>query len=295
MFDQLLAHLNTLLPENWLHAIALPWTARILGALVIWLVGKWLVRHLLSVVSRLMLHKHLDSMLIQFLSRTMYVVLLIALTIAVLDYVGIPTTSVLAVFGAAGLAVGLALRDSLANFAAGIMLIIIRPFKIGHYVEVAGTAGFLEQIHIFSTTLRTPDNRRVIIPNNQIAQGIIIDYDAKPTRRIDLTLGIGYQDDPAQAIALIERLLAEDTRILKEPAACVAVSELAESSVNLIIRPWVKSADYWDVRWHLTQRIHAACAEAGISIPFPQRELTIHHTGALPAPEATPTPETARV
>ena len=201
----------------------------------------------------------------------------------------------LAVFGAAGLAVGLALRDSLANFAAGIMLIIIRPFKIGHYVEVAGTAGFLEQIHIFSTTLRTPDNRRVIIPNNQIAQGIIIDYDAKPTRRIDLTLGIGYQDDPAQAIALIERLLAEDTRILKEPAACVAVSELAESSVNLIIRPWVKSADYWDVRWHLTQRIHAACNDAGISIPFPQRELTIHHTGTLPAPETTPTPETARV
>ncbi|MBQ7625787.1 MAG: mechanosensitive ion channel [Rhodocyclaceae bacterium] len=295
MIDNLFARLDTLLPENWLNAIALPWTARIVGALAIWLVGKWLVRRLINVATRLMQHKQLDNMLVQFLSRTLYIVLLIALTIAVLDYVGIPTTSVLAVFGAAGLAVGLALRDSLANFAAGIMLIIIRPFKIGHYVEVAGVAGFLEEIHIFSTTLRTPDNRRVIIPNNQIAQGTIIDYDAKPTRRIDLTLGIGYQDDPAQAIALIERLLAEDTRILKEPAACVAVSELAESSVNLIIRPWVKSADYWDVRWHLTQRIHAACAEAGITIPFPQRELTIHHTGTLPAPAATPTPETARV
>lgn len=295
MIDNLLAQLNTLLPENWLDTIALPWAARIVGALLIWFAGKWLVRRLIGVLSRLMQHKQLDHMLVQFLSRTIYIVLLIALTIAVLDYVGIPTTSVLAVFGAAGLAVGLALRDSLANFAAGIMLIIIRPFKIGHYVEVAGVAGFLEEIHIFSTTLRTPDNRRVIIPNNQIAQGTIIDYDAKPTRRIDLELGIGYQDDPAQAIALIERLLAEDTRILKQPAACVAVSELAESSVNLIIRPWVKSADYWDVRWHLTQRIHAACAEAGITIPFPQRELTIHHTGTLPAPAATPTPETARV
>lgn len=294
MFDTLLAQLNTLLPENWLDTIALPWAARIVGALLIWFIGKWLVRRLLAVAAHLMHRSKLDNMLIQFLSRTIYIVLLIALTIAVLDYVGIPTTSVLAVFGAAGLAVGLALRDSLANFAAGIMLIIIRPFKIGHYVEVAGVAGFLEEIHIFSTTLRTTDNRRVIIPNNQIAQGTIVDFDANPTRRIDLELGIGYQDDPAQAIALIERLLAEDARILKEPAACVAVSELAESSVNLIIRPWVKTGDYWAVRWHLIQRIHAACAEAGISIPFPQRELTIHHTGTLPAPESAPMPETVR-
>lgn len=280
MFENFLSKIGMYIPADWLEKTLWPWSIRILGAIAIWFIGKWIVRRIIGIATRLMHRNKLDSMLIQFLARVLYIVLLIALTIAVLDNAGIPTASVLAVFGAAGLAVGLALRDSLANFAAGIMLIVVRPFKIGDYIEVAGVAGTLTDINIFSTTLVTPDNRRIIIPNNQITQGVIVDYDSHDTRRIDLVLGIGYQDDPDRAIALIQRLLDSDPRILKDPAPRIAVSELGESSVNLIIRPWVKRADYWEVRWKLLKDLRNACDEAGISIPFPQRELTVHHISA---------------
>ena len=268
--------IQALLQSGFWEDTLLPWTWRILVALLIWLVGKWIARRISVFSKRLMERSRVDATLIHFFGNIIYIVLLVVVGIAAMDHLGIQTTSVLAIFGAAGLAVGLAMKDSLSNFASGVMLIIFRPFRVDDFIEAAGTAGVVETIGIFATQLRTGDNREIIVPNSQIYQSQIVNYSAKPTRRIDLVFGIGYSDDIKLAKSLIEQAIQADERILKEPAHSIALGELGESSVDINVRPWVNSGDYWPVRADLLENVKQAFDANGISIPFPQRDLHVY-------------------
>ncbi|NQV16036.1 mechanosensitive ion channel [bacterium] len=245
----------------------------ILGALLIFLVGKWLARKLTSLLGKLLKRQNVDETLIRFLDNISYYALMIVVLMATADRLGIDTTSFLAIFGAAGLAVALALKDSLGNFASGVMLVFFRPFKIGDTVNAGGVTGTVENITVFNTIFLTPDNKRVIVPNGQITNDIITNINANPTRRLDLVFGIGYEDDISKAKEIFKRSLDVDSRVLRDPAPLIAVSELADSSVNIFVRPWVKTEDYWSVNYDLTESIKLALDEAGISIPFPQSDV----------------------
>lgn len=256
-----------------IQTFVIPWAIRLGVALAIFIIGKWVARIITRAVQRVMGKAGMDAMLAKFLGNILYAVLLVAVIIAAVDQLGVNTTSLLAVFGAAGLAVGLALQNSLSNFSAGVMLIIFRPFKVGDFIEAAGVSGVVEEVQIFNTLLKTPDNREIIVPNGQIYSGTITNFSARDTRRIDLVFGIGYEDDIKKAKQLIEQIMTADDRILKDPAAAVALGELADSSVNINVRPWVKSEDYWPVRADLLENVKAAFDANGISIPFPQRDV----------------------
>ncbi len=264
----------------YLDLYLVPWAIKVVMALAVFVIGRWLAKLLVGLFHRFMGRFRPDPILTKFLGAIIYTVLLVAVVIAALDQLGVDTTSLLAIVGAAGLAVGLALKDSLSNFSAGVMLIVFRPFKEGDFIEAAGTSGVVECIHIFSTTLRTGDNREITVPNGRIFGGNIINVNARATRRIDLVIGIGYDDDIRQARALIEQVLGAEERILQDPApAAISIAELADSSVNLNVRPWVKSADYWAVRSDLLENIKAAFDANGVSIPFPQRDIHVYRTG----------------
>jgi small conductance mechanosensitive channel len=269
------------MPEHFdiqalLSKYALPWGINILMALAIFVIGRWISRFLVALISRLMKKARVDHMLVGFVTSIINAVLLLFIIVAALDRLGVNTTSFIALIGAAGLAVGLSLQGSLQNFACGVLLIIFRPFKVGDYIEAAGTAGVIEEIGIFSTRMKTGDNREIIVPNGAIYGGNITNYSARDTRRIDMVFGIGYGDDLKKAREIIQSILAADARILKDPEPLVAVGELGESSVNFNVRPWVASADYWAVRFDLNEKIKLAFDEAGISIPFPQMDLHLH-------------------
>ncbi len=270
--------------QNWqdeyLNAYVIPWAINIVMALVIFVFGRWLAKGLTKWIGRLMAKGKVDATLTTFLGNIIYAALMVVVAIAALDQLGVDTTSVMAIFAAAGLAIGLALKDSLANFSSGVMLVLFRPFNKGDFVEAAGVAGIVEQINIFNTVMRTGDNREVIVPNSQIYGGTIINYSARDTRRIDMVFGIGYDDDIRKAKALIEDVVKSDPRVLADPALTVAVSELADSSVNFVVRPWVKTEDYWAVLFDLTENLKIACDENGISIPYPQRDVYIHQADA---------------
>jgi small conductance mechanosensitive channel len=269
--------LQQYLNPEMVNTYLIPWGLRIIMALVVFVVGRWVARVIVRVIERMMKKARLDDMLTSFLGNILYTVLLLVVVIAALDQLGVQTTSLLAVFGAAGLAIGLALKDSLANFSSGVMLIIFRPFKVGDFIEAAGQSGIVEQVRIFSTLLRTGDNREVTLPNGHIYGGPIVNYSARDTRRIDLVMGIGYDDDIRKAKELIQAAIATDDRILQDPAPAVAVGELADSSVNLTVRPWVNAADYWGVRSDLLQNIKQSFDANGISIPYPQRDVHLHN------------------
>lgn len=245
-------------------------------AIVIFMLGRWLAMWFSSIGRRAMTRAKIDETLARFLSKLIYYALLAAVVIAAADQLGIKTTSFVAIFGAAGLAIGLALKDSLANFASGVMLILFCPFKVGDVVTAGGVTGRVEQIDIFSTIIMTPDNQKIIVPNSAITADVITNVNAEPTRRIDLVIGIGYDDDIRKAKTTLESLVKADSRILDNPAPTIAVAELADSSVNLIVRPWVKTADYWDVRLDLTERIKLTFDEKGISFPYPQQDVHMH-------------------
>ncbi|MET0025819.1 MAG: mechanosensitive ion channel domain-containing protein [Sedimenticola sp.] len=251
----------------------LPWAINVGLALAVFIVGRLIAKVLVNLVKKLLVRAELDEILVRFITSIVNTILLLFVIIAALSQLGVDTTSLIALLGAAGLAIGLALQGSLQNFAAGVMLIIFRPFKIGDFVEAAGTMGVVESISIFSTVLRTGDNREVIVPNGTVYSGAITNYSAKEIRRIDMVFGIGYGDDIKRAREIIESILKGDVRVLDEPDYLVAVGELADSSVNFNVRPWVKSGDYWDVKFDLTERIKLAFDEEGISIPFPQMDL----------------------
>jgi small conductance mechanosensitive channel len=265
--------IDTITGTDWLSLYVIPWGGRIVLALVIFIVGRWIARWLTRVFERGLSKARMDAMLVRFLGSIAYWALFAVVALAALEQLGVNTTSALAVLGAAGLALGLALKDSLANFAAGVMLIIFRPFRVGQFVEVAGIMGIVEEIRIFSTLLRTPDNREITVPNGHITSGTITNFAARDTRRIDMMFGISYSDDIKKAKTLMEQVLNKDERILKEPAPQVMLLELADSSVNFAVRPWVKSSDYWDVRASVLEEVKASFDSNGISIPFPQRDV----------------------
>lgn len=245
-------------------------------ALVSLIVGWWLISKAQRLLITVLKKKNVDESLHSFLGTLSSVLLKVVLLISVASMLGIETTSFVALIGAAGLAIGLALQGSLANFAGGILILVFKPFRVGDYIEAQGLGGSVREIQIFFTVLTSPDNKRLIIPNGALASGSVTNYSAEATRRIDLVFGIGYDDDIKKAKALFERVLSEDPRVLAEPASVVAVDELAESSVNFVVRPWVSSADYWAARFDLQEKIKLALDEAGISIPYPQRDLHFH-------------------
>jgi len=270
-------NLETLLDPDLINTYLIPWGIRIVAALAIFIIGRWIIKMVVGFAGRMMRKAQVDEMLTTFTGNILYTVLLVVVVIAALDQLGIQTTSLLAVFGAAGLAIGLALKDSLANFSSGVMLIIFRPFKVDDFIEAAGIAGVVEEVRIFSTILRTGDNREITIPNSQIYSAPIVNVSARSTRRIDMVFGIGYEDDLRKAKQLIEAAFAADDRILDDPAPGIAVGELADSSVNINARPWVKTADYWAVRSDLLENIKLSFDSNGISIPYPQQDVHMHN------------------
>lgn len=257
-----------------------PWSVKILIALVIFLIGQLIAKIIARVLGKVLTHTKLDKILVAFIQSLVNALLLVFVIVAALDQLGVNTNSVIAVLGAAGLAIGLALQGSLQNFAAGFMLLIFRPFKGGDYVEAAGAAGVIEKIGIFSTTLHTGDNKEVIIPNGSIYSGNIVNYSKRPTRRIDMVISIGYEDDIRSARDIIAGILKDEARILPEPTPLIAVGELAVNSVNFFVRPWVKTEEYWDVKFALTEKIKLAFDANGITIPFPPIHV---HSDKVPA------------
>jgi small conductance mechanosensitive channel len=256
--------------------VLVPWAIRIAVAILILVAGWILTRIIVKLLTRRLVRHQVDDILVRFIASVTNIVLLLIAVIAALGSLGINTTSLVALIGAAGIAVGVALQDSLKNFAAGVMLIVFRPFRIGDEIEAAGIQGIVEEITTFDTILRTLDNREIIVPNGAIYQGNIINYSARPTRRVDMIFGIGYDEDIRKAREIIQGMLEADKRVLKEPEAVIAISELADSSVNFAVRPWVKTEDYVTVKFDLTERIKLAFDENGISIPYPQMDVHLH-------------------
>jgi small conductance mechanosensitive channel len=252
---------------------------RVIGALIIFLVGRWVAQFLRRLIRRLLTKRAIDATLVSFVGNMTYVGLMAFIIIAALSQIGVETASLIAVVGAAGLAVGLALQGSLANFAAGVLLLIFRPFKVGDLVEIAGTLGVVEELQIFTTGLKTPDNRKVIVPNAKITGDTIVNYSAKQIRRVDLVVGVSYESDLRKTKAVLQDVLASDERILKEPAPTVGVVEFADSSVNLVVQPWTRVEHYWDVHFGVLQAIKERLDAEGIVIPFPQRDVHVYQEG----------------
>ncbi|THB73513.1 MAG: mechanosensitive ion channel family protein [Desulfobulbaceae bacterium] len=264
------------LDSKMITDLAILWGSRIGAALLVLLVGRWLSGMIAKFVIKILEKYEVDVTLTKFLYNIIYYALLAAVVVAAAGQLGINTTSFLTIIGAAGLAVGLALKDSLSNFASGVMLILFRPFKVGDFVNAAGVSGTVEEITVFNTVFKTPDNQRVIIPNGKISNDTITNVNANPTRRIDLVVGVGYDDDLKKTRSVLEEIVAAEPRILKEPAVTIAVSELADSSVNFVLRPWVNTDDYWATRFDLTEKIKLSLDEAGISIPYPQSDVHLY-------------------
>ena len=274
MMEQALAEAQAIVAEYGLKVIA---------AIAIFVVGRWVARGLANFFGRALTRAGTDETLVGFSINLAYAALLVFVVLAVLGQLGIQTASFVAVIGAAGLAVGFALQGSLSNFAAGVMLILFRPFKVGDYIEAGGAAGTVDEIMIFSTVLRTPDNRQIFVPNGSITAGNIVNASARETRRVDLVFGCGYEDDVAQVKSLLEEVLRGDQRVLDNPAPTVAILELADSSVNFAVRPWVKASAYWGLYFDLNETVKRRFDEAGFNIPYPQTDVHVHGgAGASP-------------
>lgn len=262
--------------QELINLYIIPWGINIVMAIAIFVIGRWVARILLNVVDKMLRKAGMDTMLVDFVHSILNALLLLFIIIAALDQLGVDTTSFIALIGAAGLAIGLALQGSLQNFASGVLLIVFRPFKVGHFIEAAGVSGVVEEIGIFSTRLKTGDNREIIVPNGAIYDGTITNNSARDTRRIDMVFGIGYDDDIRKAKEIMKAILDADERVFEEPAALIVVGELADSSVNFNVRPWVKAADYWAVKFDVTEKVKLAFDDAGISIPYPQMDVHIN-------------------
>ena len=254
----------------------IPWGINIVMAIVIYIIGKFVVGVLVNVFGKVLARSKYDDMLIDFVKAIVNATLMLFVIVASLDKLGVNTTSIVAIFGAAGLAIGLSLQGSLQNFAAGVMLLIFRPFKADDFINAGGEMGTVNSISIFTTMLTTPDNKQIIVPNGKIYGGNITNFSANETRRVDMVVGISYDSDLRKAKEILNEMVAADERILKDPAPNVAVSELADSSVNFVVRPWVKSADFWDVKFDFTEAIKLRFDSEGIGIPFPQMDVHVH-------------------
>ena len=250
----------------------------IIFAAIILYAGLKIAKLLRDMIVTLLARKNVDAMLVSFSGNIVYVAMLLFVVIAALSQLGVQTTSIIAMVGAAGLAIGLSLQNSLSNVAAGMMIIFFRPFKVGDYIEAAGVSGTVEGIQIFSTQMRSADNKAIIVPNASITSGNIVNYSAKGERRVDLVFAISYDDDIIKAKRIMKELLDRDERILKDPEPVIAVSELADYSVKLVVRPWVRTDDYWIVYSSLMEAVKLRFDEEGIKIPYPQRDVYVHQT-----------------
>lgn len=259
-----------------LQAVVAQYGLQVLGALATLVIGIWIAKLLAKSLGKVLNKREVDPTLVKFLVSLAKIGLITFVMISAAAQIGIQTASFVAIIGAAGLAIGFALQGSLSNLAAGVMLIIFKPVKVGDYIEGGGAAGSVEAVGIFITTLLTPDNKVVYIPNSTLTGGNITNYSAKDTRRVDMVFGIGYSDDIDKAKKVINEVLSADARVLKEPAPQIVVSELADSSVNFNVRPWVKTADYWGLYFDTTETIKKKFDEQNISIPFPQRDVHMH-------------------
>lgn len=249
---------------------------RVLAAIAILVFGRIAASVIRKLVKRFLEKSHVDPTLVSFTKNVVYVLIMALVIIAALGQLGVQTTSFVAVLGAAGLAIGFALQGSLSNFAAGILLVIFKPFKLGDFIEAAGTAGIVEEIGIFTTELRSPDNKKIIVPNAKLTSDNIINYSAKEQRRIDIVAGVSYSDDLDKVNKVLQQILAADSRILQDPAPTIGVLELGNSSINFAVRPWVNTADYWPVYFSLQEQIKKRFDAEGITIPFPQQDVHLH-------------------
>jgi len=249
---------------------------KLIAALAIFIIGRWLAKMVKNLVEKIMTKKSVEPTIISFTCNLIYTTIVVFVVIAAISKLGVQTTSFVAVLGDAGLAIGLALQGSLANFAAGFLLIIFRPFKAGDLVEAAGMTGTVSEISIFTTIMKTPDNKVIIIPNSAVMGSTITNYSAMPTRRVDLGIGVGYDDDLKKVRQVLDDLISRDNRILKDRAPMIAVAELADSSVNFTVRLWVKTADYWGVYFDTTEAVKLRFDEEGISIPYPQQDVHMY-------------------
>jgi small conductance mechanosensitive channel len=247
-----------------------------LMALVIFFVGRMIARIVTKGLRKVMQSREVDKILESFACNLVYWVLMIFVVIAAINHIGVQTTSLIAIMGAAGLAIGLALQGSLANFAAGVLIVMFRPYRVGDFIEAAGISGTVLEVQILTTILKTGDNKQIIVPNGQIMGSIITNFSANDTRRVDMTVGVSYDDDLDKVRSTLQELVNADDRILKDPECLIAVSELADSSVNFNLRPWVNAADYWGVKYDLTEAIKKRFDKEGISFPFPQQDVHIY-------------------
>jgi small conductance mechanosensitive channel len=268
--------------EVWtmLQTTGVDFGINVVTAVVVFFVGKWVVNLVVNGLMKAMQKGDLDITLRRFIGNLARMLLMLFVIIAAINQLGVQTASLIALLGAAGLAVGLALQGSLSNFAAGVLIVLFRPYKVGDWIEGGGISGAVEEVQILTTVLKTGDNKRVIVPNSQIMGTTITNYSANETRRVDLVVGVSYGDDIDKVRKELQDLVAADDRILDDPAVTIAVSELADSSVNFVVRPWVKTADYWGVYFDLTEAIKKRFDEVGISIPFPQQDVYIHNVAA---------------
>lgn len=267
MLNQILEYINK--NQDIIISTALNLTV----AIIIFYIGRWVAKGVSSLVSKALLHRKVDRAVVSFLTSIVYAAILIAVALIALSHLGIQTASFIAILGAAGLAVALALQGSLSNFASGVLIIVFRPFKAGDFVDVAGISGMVERIDIFQTIFKTVDNKKIIVPNSQITGGAIVNYSAEPRRRVDLTIGISYDSDLRKAKQILQQIVDTDSRIIKEPAPVIAVSALADSAVHLIVRCWVEAADYWPVYWNTLEQVKLTFDQEGIEIPYPQMSL----------------------
>jgi len=266
--------------ETFVLGTGLDFGLKLITAIAIFVIGRWLAKLVTRGMRKVMQAQQVDKILESFVSNLVYWLLMTFVIIAAINQVGIQTTSLIAIMGAAGLAVGLALQGSLSNFAAGVLIVLFRPYRVGDFVEAAGISGSVEQVQILTTILKTPDNKKIIVPNSAIMSSIITNYSANETRRVDLTFGVSYTDDLDKVRSILEEITGADERILKDPECVIKVNELADSSVNFVCRPWVKTSDYWAVYWDLTEKVKKRFDQEGISIPFPQQDVYIHQVSS---------------
>lgn len=250
---------------------------KVVVALIIIIAGFMIARALSNFMVKRLDKSNIDNAVVSFLAGILKAIIIVAAILMSLSHVGVQTTSFVAILGAAGLAIGLSLQGSLANFASGVLIMIYHPFKSGDYVDAGGIQGTVQRIELFTTILKTPDNKLVIVPNSRITGSEITNFSEEPTRRVDLVIGVSYKADLKKTKEVLMNVVTSDERVLKDPAPRVAVTALSDSSVDLIVRPWVNSSDYWPVYWDLMERIKNALDENGIGIPFPQMDVHLHH------------------
>ncbi|WP_218110557.1 mechanosensitive ion channel family protein [Ostreibacterium oceani] len=275
-----------------INQYALPWAKNIIFALVIFIIGRYVAKAVQKLIMRLVKRSTQDEMLINFIASIVGAILLLFVIIAALSQLGIDTTSLIALIGAAGLAIGLSLQDSLKNFAAGVMILVFKPFVKGDYVEVTGgkEAGTVEDISIFTMTMKTLDNKEIIVPNGAILLAPIINYSKHETRRVDMVFSISYDDDIRQAKTLMADILTQHNLVLQDPAPVVAVAALADSSINFNVRPWCKTADYWTIYSDVHQQVKEAFDAAGITIPYPQVQMHQERPSTKPSTKPNENP-----